>query len=161
LDKDERIDSYIKAAELGDKVAGAALGWEFLRGDAPDLSRALRQFELLKGIDRNFALFNIAKAKYIFGDQSFHADLEEAVKAEYVPALYLKAASNYAQQREVSVALWLRAARAGHLPSTIQWLGKKRQGILRRMWDFPLLAFTMIKFAIIHSRNPYDERVLS
>jgi TPR repeat protein len=159
-------EEYRRRAATGDPEALFHLAWDYFKGRlvAKDLQMAITLLRQLEEKSPEWARFNIAKMKYLEGDDSFKDEIQADCDAGFGPALYLMAANSQRKGGQMSkseaLGYFRAAAQSGHIPSKIWVWRLSKLGFWRRLATVIPLLFTVVRFFAIGVRNYNDVRVL-
>ena len=151
---------------MGDPEALFYLAWDYFKGRlvSKDLQMAIALLRQLEERSPEWARFNIAKMKYLEGDESLKDDIQADCDAGFGPALYLMAANSYRKGGQIgrseAFGYFRAAAQSGHLPSKIWVWRLSNLGFWRRLATTIPLLLAGFQFIAIKVRNYNDVRVL-
>jgi TPR repeat protein len=158
-------DEYRRRAALGDPDAQFYLAWDYFKGRlvAKDIPTAISFLRQLEKTSPQLARFNIAKMKYLVGDDSLKDDIRIDCEAGFGPALYLMAGNSYRKGSQTDLAEALSyfeaAARNGHLLSRIWAWRLSRRGFWHRVATSISLLPMIVQIIVVMMRNEKDVRV--
>lgn len=141
------------------------LAWQHFREQkAPkDIRAAIALLRQLEETSPERARFNIAKMKYLVGDETFQDEIQIDCNAKFGPALYLMGLywNKKKEQGGLSKAIcYFRAAsQSGHLPSKILLWRASDLSVWRRLVTIMPVYLTGLRFIVIAVRDNNDVRV--
>jgi hypothetical protein len=132
-------------------------------GWSPRIPTAISFLRQLEKTSPQLARFNIAKMKYLVGDDSLKDDIRIDCEAGFGPALYLMAGNSYRKGSQTDLAEALSyfeaAARNGHLLSRIWAWRLSRRGFWHRVATSISLLPMIVQIIVVMMRNEKDVRV--
>jgi TPR repeat protein len=158
-------EEYRRRAAMGDTDALFHLAWDYFKGRlvAKDTPMAIALLRRLEKKSPEFARFNIAKMKYLEGDESLKDDIQADCDAGFGPALYLMAANSYRKGGQVGLieafGYFRAAAQSGHLLSKVWVWRLSNPRFWRRLMTAVPACLTVLRFVAIKVRNSRDVRV--
>jgi TPR repeat protein len=165
LSLEEETEEYRRRAAMGDTEALFYLAWDYFKGRvvSKDLQVAITLLRQLEEKSPELARFNIAKMKYLVGDESLKDDIQADCDAGFGPALYLMAANSYRKRGQTGSSEALRyfraAAQSGHLLSKIWFWRLSKPGFWGRLATASPMCLTGLRFIAVKVRDSNDVRV--
>ena len=162
------LEEYRRRAKRGEPNAQLELAWEYMKGEAlpKDIDAAFALLRELEVAAPRLARFNIAKIKYLLGDQTFAEEIRADCEAGFGPSLYLMGV--YSKQRvngekglREAINYFRFAAREGHLPSEFQVWRIAKVGTWQRLATTIPAFLTFIRMVGIRWRDVDDIRILT
>ncbi len=159
-------EEYRRRAATGDTEALFYLAWDYFKGRlvSKDVQMAMALLRQLEEKSPEFARFNIAKMKYLEGDESLKDDIQADCNAGFGPALYLMAANSYRKGGQIgkseALEYFRAAAQSGHIPSKIWVWRLSMLGFWGRFATAIPVYLMGFRFIAIKVRNYNDVRVL-
>jgi TPR repeat protein len=159
------LEEYRQRVTISDPQALFYVAWDYFKGRLVprDLPMAIALLRQLEEKSPELARFNIAKMKYLVGDDSLRDDIKADCDAGFGPALYLMAAHSYKNRGETgsreAIRYFRAAAQNGHLISKIWLLRLSKPGFWGRLQTAIPMYWTGLQFVVIKIRNCDDVRV--